>query len=152
MTFNTIPYLRPVDNTKPADEYLGTPPPTGGDGSGPTMDGMLELNNRVTHIEAAMATKDDIASIKDSLSAVSVAISSMDAKMDISSIRASVEKSHTDIYKWVATLTIGAVTIWLSIYSGIRQLQPSTPVSTPPSISAPATVTVPTQPIQPAKP
>jgi hypothetical protein len=111
------------------------------------MDGLLELNNRVTHIEASMATKDDVSAVKDAVAAVSANIAEMNAKMDISSIRQAVEKSHTDIYKWAATLAISAATLSFAVYAGLKQ---SVPQQVPAqSAQQPIIINVPAQQMTP---
>lgn len=77
---------------------------------------MGDVKDRLIRIETRLdqtASKTDVAELKASLA-------EMNAKMDISSIRQTVEKSHTDIYKWVATIAISVAGLGFAVYSGIK--------------------------------
>ncbi len=65
--------------------------------------------------------KGDVNTLKGDVIAVKTTLASIDAKLDIGSIRASVEKAHTDIYKWIVSIiaVIGA------IYFGLQRMPPA---------------------------
>lgn len=65
--------------------------------------------------------KSDVNTLKGDVSAVKTTLASIDSKLDIGSIRASVERAHTDIYKWIVSIiaVIGA------IYFGLQRLPPA---------------------------
>jgi archaellum component FlaC len=60
--------------------------------------------------------KSDVSIIKNDMSFLKTAIVSIDAKLDIAGIRATVEKAHTDIYKWAATLAISLIAVMATLY------------------------------------
>lgn len=94
--------------------------------------------------------KGDVNTLKGDVIAVKTTLASIDAKLDIGGIRASVEKAHTDIYKWIVSIiaVIGA------IYFGLQRMPPaaspwvySFPPSQPQAMPAPlAPVTPPPSP------
>lgn len=106
--------------TKPPPEYLAQ---GGGGGDNGGMDGRLaHLEKRVDSIDGRLGRiEGDVASLKNGLSDVKVAIASLDAKLDIGGIRASVEKSHTDIYKWIVSI----IAVVGAIYFGLQRVGPS---------------------------
>ena len=58
------------------------------------------IDGRLGRIEKDVGTlKGDVNILKGDVIAVKTTLASIDAKLDIGSIRASVEKAHTDIYK-----------------------------------------------------
>ncbi|MBB1628909.1 hypothetical protein A9974_27085 [Achromobacter sp. UMC71] len=65
--------------------------------------------------------KADVNTLKGDVSAVKTTLASIDSKLDIGSIRASVERAHTDIYKWIVSIiaVIGA------IYFGLQRMPPA---------------------------
>jgi len=98
-------------------------------------------------------TKSDMAELRSdmhrSFGDIMVAISELkskteatDSKIDIASIRQTVEKSHTDIYKWIATIFISVAGIGFAAYSGLKSVgagqqvaaQPPTIIQIPPSM------------------
>ncbi|MFT0533968.1 hypothetical protein ACMHYJ_14235 [Castellaniella hirudinis] len=152
----------------PPKKERGPLPPGGGGGDNGDMDERLDrlekrvgsidgrldrLEHRVGHIDGRLGRiEGDVASLKDGLSDVKVAVASLDAKLDITGIRATVEKSHTDIYKWVATLAISLIGLSAAVYFGVQRIdsgavnarvsqpsviyvQPAPPISVPHSIA-----------------
>ncbi|CAB3699845.1 hypothetical protein LMG3458_02594 [Achromobacter deleyi] len=114
--------------------------------------------NRLAHLEKRVDVIDgrlgriekDVDTLKGDVIAVKTTLASIDAKLDIGSIRASVERAHTDIYKWIVSIiaVIGA------IYFGLQRMPPaaspwvySFPPSQPQAMPAPlAPVTPPSSP------
>lgn len=101
---------------------------SGGDNGG--MDRLANLERRVDSIDSKLDRVDtrlggletQFEGVRVQMTSVEKAIVGLDAKLDISGIRASVEKAHTDIYKWIATLVIGVVSVTAAIYFGIQHL------------------------------
>ena len=99
------------------------------------------IDGRLGRIEKDVGTlKGDVNILKGDVIAVKTTLASIDAKLDIGSIRASVEKAHTDIYKWIVSIiaVIGA------IYFGLQRMPPaaspwvySYPPSQPQAMPAP---------------
>ncbi len=106
-------------------------------GGGPPDDGDMEhLEKRVDKIE------DRLGRIEGDVSSMKTSLASIDAKMDIASIRASVERAHTEIYKWIASIVIGVIGLGSAVYFGLQKIAP--PAPQPPYIqSAPATAPAP---------
>ncbi|WP_186159250.1 hypothetical protein [Burkholderia gladioli] len=97
----------------------------GSDGGGDdgNMDRIEKLESAVKRLEAdTSAVKADVSSVKDSINDVKVLLAKMDAKMDIDGVRAFVERSHTDVYKWVATLLFSSASLGAVIYFGMHHL------------------------------
>lgn len=117
---------------------------SGGGGDNGGMDRLTNLEKRVDNIDNRLGRiEGDVSTLKGDVAAVRSSIASLDAKLDIGSIRASVEKSHTDIYKWIVTIiaVIGA------IYFGLQRVAP---VQTPePGSSAQAPVIINIPPVTP---
>ncbi|NGR09363.1 hypothetical protein G5B41_17625 [bacterium SGD-2] len=120
----------------PPQEEKSPLPPDGGGGDNGGMDGRLaRLEKRVDSIDGRLdRIEGDVASLRKDVSDVKVAIASLDAKLDIGSIRASVEKSHTDIYKWVATLALSLIGVGAAVYFGIQRISPTVQPAQPPVI------------------
>lgn len=97
----------------------GEPPYNGG------MDRIDRLEGSVARLEA------DVSSLKDGLSEIKIALVKLDAKLDIGAIREGVEKAHTDIYKWVATIAISVAGLGFAIYSGLKATAPASPPISP---------------------
>lgn len=109
-------------------------PPGGNGGDNGGMDRLDHLEKRVDQIDVRLGRiEGDVSAIKSSIGGLDTKFASLDAKLDINSIRASVEKSHTDIYKWIVSIiaVIGA------IYFGLQRVAP------PPSQQAPIIIQVP---------
>jgi archaellum component FlaC len=68
--------------------------------------------------------KSDVSIIKSDISFLKTSIASIDAKLDIAGIRATVQKAHTDIYKWVATLAITVIAVMSSLDLGVHRIAP----------------------------
>ncbi|RIQ16065.1 hypothetical protein D0850_16265 [Bordetella avium] len=119
------------------------PPPSEGDNGGMDRLDHLEkrvdeIDSRLGRIEGDVATlKSDVGSIKDGLSDLKIGIAELNAKFNIGEIRANVEKSHTDIYKWIATLALSAIGAAVAIFVGIQRLAPTIPPQGYPPAVAP---------------
>lgn len=94
----------------------------GGDNGG--MDRLGHLERRVDQID------DRLERIEGDVSAMKTSLASMDAKLDIAGIRASVEKAHTEIYKWIATIVISVIGLSAAVYFGIQRA--NAPYQAPP--------------------
>ncbi|MFY2599432.1 hypothetical protein ACOTHJ_21335 [Achromobacter xylosoxidans] len=109
-----------------------------------------EIDGRLGRIEKDVDTlKGDVSTLKSDVSSIKTTLASIDAKLDIGSIRASVEKAHTDIYKWIVSI----IAVVGAIYFGIQRLAPTVPQQGyPPAIAPqapqPAPAPAPTQPPQ----
>ncbi|WP_175192757.1 hypothetical protein [Achromobacter deleyi] len=121
----------------------------GGDNA--RMNRLAHLEKRVDVIDGRLGRiEKDVDTLKGDVIAVKTTLASIDAKLDIGSIRASVERAHTDIYKWIVSIiaVIGA------IYFGLQRMPPaaspwvySFPPSQPQAMPAPlAPVTPPSSP------
>ncbi|WPQ34348.1 hypothetical protein [Achromobacter xylosoxidans] len=109
-----------------------------------------DIDGRLGRIEGDVATlKSDVGTIKDGLSDLKIGIAELNAKFNIGEIRANVEKSHTDIYKWIATLALSAIGVAVAIIVGIQRLAPPAapayPQAVTPNVSQPAPAPPPTQ-------
>lgn len=113
-------WQRPLGDREVQNEELHS---QGGGGDNGGMDSRLaHLEKRVDSIDGRLGRiEGDVAALKGDVSDVKIAIASLDAKLDIGSIRASVERSHTDIYKWAVSIiaVIGA------IYFGLQRVGPA---------------------------
>ncbi|WP_186216035.1 hypothetical protein [Burkholderia gladioli] len=79
--------------------------------------------DRIEKLESAVGRLEgDMSSVKDSINDIKATLARMDAKMDIDGVRAFVERSHTDVYKWAATLLFGSASIAAAVYFGIQHL------------------------------
>ncbi|GEM_PF-2121844 len=118
-----------------------------------------DIDSRLGRIEGDVATlKNDVGSIKDGLSDLKIGIAELNAKFNIGEIRANVEKSHTDIYKWIATLALSAIGVAVAIIVGLQRLAPAavqqgypqavTPQVAPTPAPAPVPAPTPSQPPQ----
>ena len=61
---------------------------------------------------------DRLQRIERDMSSIKTTLASLDAKIDIADIRSSVERAHTDIYKWIVTI----IAVVGAIYFGIARL------------------------------
>lgn len=134
------------------------PPTSGGDNGG--MDRLDHLEKRVDDIDGRLGRierdvdtlKGDVSTLKSDVNTIKTTLASIDAKLDIGGIRASVEKAHTDIYKWIVSI----IAVVGAIYFGIQRLAPVVPPQGYPQAvapqvaptSAPAQVPAPAQPPQ----
>lgn len=120
-------------------------------GANARMNRLAHLEKRVDVIDGRLGRiEKDVDTLKGDVIAVKTTLASIDAKLDIGSIRASVERAHTDIYKWIVSIiaVIGA------IYFGLQRMPPaaapwvySYPPSQPQAMPAPlAPVTPPPSP------
>lgn len=64
--------------------------------------------------------KTDVAHLTTSVADIQTTLTRLDAKLDLGDIRASVERAHTDIYKWVATLAISVAALGFAAYAGLK--------------------------------
>ncbi|ALD90033.1 hypothetical protein CR3_0784 [Cupriavidus gilardii CR3] len=64
--------------------------------------------------------KTDVAHLTTSVADIQTTLTRLDAKLDLGEIRASVERAHTDIYKWVATLAISVAALGFAAYAGLK--------------------------------
>ncbi|MFY2845620.1 hypothetical protein ACOTJF_28435 [Achromobacter ruhlandii] len=113
-----------------------------------------DIDGRLGRIEGDVATlKSDVGTIKDGLSDLKIGIAELNAKFNIGEIRANVEKSHTDIYKWIATLALSAIGVAVAIIVGMQRLAPPVPAPAYPQVVAPiAPQTVPAPAPAPSAP
>jgi hypothetical protein len=125
-------------------------PPVAGDGPGGDnggMDRLDHLEKRVDTIDARLGRiEGDVGTIKDGLTDLKIGIAELNAKFNIGEIRANVEKSHTDIYKWIATLALSLIGVVAAVYFGIQRLGP--PVA---QIQSPTVATQPAPSPTPAR-
>ncbi len=80
------------------------------------------IDGRLGRIERDVDTlKGDVSTLKSDVSAVKATLASIDSKLDIGSIRSSVEKARRDIYKWIVSIiaVIGA------FYFGLQRMPPA---------------------------
>ena len=105
----------------------------GGGGDNGGMDKLAHLERRVDRID------DRLERIEGDMSSIKTTLASLDAKMDIGSIRSSVEKAHTDIYKWAVSI----IAVVGAIYFGIQRLGP--PPAAPHTQHSPTQNAAPTQ-------
>lgn len=102
----------------------------GGGGDNGGMDRIDNLEKAVARLEGDVGTlrsdvgalKSDVGALKADTTDIKIALAKLDAKFDLGEIRASVEKAHTDIYKWAATLLFSTTSIVAAIYFGIQHL------------------------------
>ena len=80
------------------------------------MDRIERLEKSVYRLEG------DLSDIKVILVRLGTKLDVMNTKFDIIEVRAFVERTHTDIYKWVATTGIGGLSFNAAIYFGIQHL------------------------------
>ncbi|WP_155638646.1 hypothetical protein [Burkholderia cepacia] len=121
-----LPSMRTVPNG-PSAPLVDT---TGGGGDDGGMDRIEKLESSVAKLETDVSAikgdvasvKSDVSSVKDALNDIKVTLASMDSKMGIGEVRAFVERAHTDVYKWMATIFISAVSVSAAIYFGIQRL------------------------------
>lgn len=120
---------------RPTDQVSKPPlPSSGGGGDNGDMDRLAHLEKRVDRIDDRLGRiEGDVSAMKSTLTDVQSSVASLDAKLDIGGIRASVEKAHTDIYKWAVSILalVGAV------YFGLQR------VATPPAQQTPIIIQVP---------
>lgn len=129
----------------------------GGGGDNGGMDRLDHLEKRVDEIDGRLGRiekdvdtlKGDVSTLKSDVSSIKTTLASIDAKLDIGSIRASVEKAHTDIYKWIVSI----IAVVGAIYFGIQRLAPAMPQQGyPPAVTPtapqPAPAPSPAQPPQ----
>lgn len=129
-------------------------PPIDGGGGGGDDDGMDRIGNlerAVARMEGDVGTlRSDFASVKTDVSEIRISLADLNSKLNIGEIRANVEKAHTDIYKWVATIAISVAGLGFAVYAGLKStaatnqqaqptiqyLVPLAPTSAGPSIPA----------------
>ncbi|MNK89571.1 hypothetical protein D3C87_1095850 [compost metagenome] len=81
-----------------------------------------DIDSRLGRIEGDVSTlRIDVGTIKDGLTDLRIGIAELNAKFNIGEIRANVEKSHTDIYKWIATLALGVIGLGSAILFGMQR-------------------------------
>lgn len=133
--------------------------PTQGGGEPPMDKTVSEIDKRLVAVETALpglSTKQDIADLKNdtnkavgdvliAINGLTSKLDSFDTKLDITKIQQSVEKSHTDIYKWVATIIISVAGIGFAAYSGLKASGTGQPSQSAP----PMIIQVPTVPAAP---
>lgn len=73
-----------------------------------------KLEQRVEALHA------DMTEIKVTLTGLGAKLDALNSKIDFGDLRSSVEKAHTDIYKWVATIAIATASLGFAIHSGLR--------------------------------
>lgn len=79
------------------------------------------LKTDVSTLKTDVSTlKTDVATLATSVAGIETTLTRLDAKLDLGDIRASVERAHTDIYKWVATLAISVAALGLAAYAGLK--------------------------------
>jgi hypothetical protein len=107
-----------------------------------------DIDGRLGRIEKDVDTlKGDVSTLKSDVHSIKTTLASIDAKLDIGSIRASVEKAHTDIYKWIVSI----IAVVGAIYFGIQRLAPVVPPQGYPQAVAPQVAPAPTQAPAPAQ-
>lgn len=120
------------------------------------MDRIGNLEKSVERLESDVhGVKEDIAgmrgevaAVKDLLTEMRISLADLNSKLNIGEIRANVEKSHTDIYKWVATIAISVAGLGFAVYAGLKT-QASSPA--PHASAPPIVITIPPTPIPASK-
>ncbi|WP_157634166.1 hypothetical protein [Burkholderia ubonensis] len=122
----------------------------GGGGNDGGMDRIDNLERAVTRLEGDIgAIKVDFGAMRNDMSEIRIALADLNSKLNIGEIRANVEKAHTDIYKWVATIAISVAGLGFAIYAGLKstaqppQQQPTVQYVLPSPQSAPSSATIP---------
>ncbi|WP_345245766.1 hypothetical protein [Pigmentiphaga soli] len=106
---------------------------------------MNAIDERLSRIEVDVgllkndvgALKSDVGSLKSDVGSIRATLAGLDAKMDIASIRSAMEKGHTDIYKWIASIVISVIGLGSAIYFGQQRaaVPPNTAAAVQPSPS-----------------
>ncbi|WP_406805389.1 hypothetical protein [Burkholderia semiarida] len=123
------------------------------------MDRIDSLERAVTRLEGDIGSlRADFGGMRNDMSEIRIALADLNSKLNIGEIRANVERAHTDIYKWVATIAISVAGLGFAIYAGLKstaqpqQQQPTVQyvVPTPQAVTPPAAAVAPPVPQQPA--
>ncbi|WP_454766397.1 hypothetical protein [Cupriavidus campinensis] len=79
------------------------------------------LKTDVSTLKTDVSTlKTDVSLLKDGVSDIRVAIAKLDAKLDFGALRAEIQRTHTDIYKWIATIVVAGAGLAFAVYSGLN--------------------------------
>ncbi|MBN3853808.1 hypothetical protein G3N59_10490 [Paraburkholderia sp. Ac-20340] len=117
----------------------------GGGGDDGGMDRIENLEKSVKRLEDDFTTvRNDVTGMRNDMSEIRITLGELNAKFNINDIRQNVEKAHTDIYKWLATVVVSVAAGGIAIYTGLKS-SASQPAPAMPSIQ----YVVPMQP-QPA--
>ncbi|MGP8437153.1 hypothetical protein ACT2FY_13085 [Paraburkholderia fungorum] len=103
---------------------------SGGDDGG--MDRIDNLERAVGRLEGDIGSlKADFGGMRNDMSEIRISLADLNSKLNIGEIRANVEKAHTDIYKWVATIAISVAGLGFAVYAGLKAS------NTPPAATSP---------------
>jgi hypothetical protein len=113
----------------------------GAGGGGGGMDRIDQLEKTVSRLDGDIGTvKSDVSGMRTDLSEIRISLAELNSKLNIGEIRSNVEKVHTDIYKWLATVVISIAGLGLAIYAGLKAS------SAPPQPQQPLVIQVPNNP------